>query len=341
MAELRKDPVIGRWVIIATERGRRPSEFIQEPRRTREGFCPLCEGNEDKTPPEVFAIRQNNSPPNTPGWLLRVVSNKFPALRVEGELNREGDGVYDKMNGLGAHEVIAETPRHEARLSDLPEEAVKNVLIAYRERMIDLTRDPRLRYVMVFKNEGAAAGASLEHSHSQIIALPIIPKRVQEELEGAKRFYQWRERCLFCDIIKQELSQRKRVISENDGMVAIAPFASRFPFETWILPKNHSACYTHTDATQMANLASLLSDILRRMDRTLTNPPYNYVLHTVCNRNGENDFYHWHIEVIPKLTEVAGFEWGTGFYINPTPPEEAAQFLSEANPPKTGSGDDS
>ena len=180
MPELRKDPIHGRWVIISTERGRRPSDFAPEERRSTGGFCPLCEGNEDKTPPEIVAFRNDGTPPNSPGWSLRVVPNKVPALRIEGDLNREGDGIYDKMNGIGAHEVVVETPLHQETLTSLPTKAVENVLLAYRVRIIDLRRDSRLRSIMVFKNHGIAAGASLEHSHSQIIALPIVLRRVIE-----------------------------------------------------------------------------------------------------------------------------------------------------------------
>jgi len=199
MPELRRDPIHGGWVIISTERSRRPSDFAPEARKTVGGFCPLCEGNEDRTPPEVFAFRENGTVPNSPGWSLRVVPNKFPALRIEGELNREGEGMYDKMNGIGAHEVVIETPRHFESLSTLPLKAVEYVLLAYRERIIDLRRDSRLRYVMVFKNYGVAAGASLEHSHSQIIALPIVPTRVREEIQGAKNYFDYKHRCVYCD----------------------------------------------------------------------------------------------------------------------------------------------
>ena len=332
MPELRKDPIIGRWVIISTERGRRPSEFFPEKIKTRDGFCPLCEGNEDKTPPEVFAIRENSSQPNSPGWKLRVVPNKFPALRVEGTLNREGEGLYDKMNGVGAHEVVIETPKHDETLSTLPIDEVIKVLTAYRERISALTRDPRVRYVLVFKNHGADAGASLEHSHSQIIALPVVPKRVAEEIDGARAYYQYKDRCIFCDIIRQEMGHKARMIEENKVAIALAPFASRFPFETWILPKNHNAYFHHTQEAQFEDVASLLSDALKRIDSTLPRSPYNFMLHTAPSNERDEDFYHWHIEIIPKLTKVAGFEWGTGFYINPTPPEEAAKYLREAQP---------
>lgn len=330
MPELRKDPIHGRWVIISTERGRRPSDFVLEERKSIGGFCPLCEGNEDRTPPEVFAFRDNGTPPNSPGWTLRVVPNKFPALRIEGELNREGEGIYDKMNGIGAHEVVIETPNHHEILTTLPLKAVENVLRAYRERIIDLRRDQRLRYILVFKNYGVAAGASLEHSHSQIIALPIIPRRVGEEIEGSKNYFQYKDRCVFCDIIRQELRKRSRVINENKSFLSIAPFASRFPFETWILPKTHHPSFEYMESSQYELAAQILSDTLQRIYQVLDDPPYNYIIHTSSFPEVDRDHYHWHFEIIPKLTKVAGFEWGTGFYINPTPPEEAAEYMREA-----------
>jgi len=330
MPELRKDPIHGRWVIISTERGRRPSDFVVEQHKPVGGFCPLCEGNEDKTPPEVLAFRGDGTPPNSQGWSLRVVPNKFPALRIEGQLNREGEGIYDKMNGIGAHEVLVETPLHQETLATLPPKAVENVLWAYRERMIDLQRDPRLRYVLVFKNHGVAAGASLEHSHSQLIALPIVPRRVSEEIEGARSYFQYKERCVFCDIIRQEIQQKARVISENQMFVSIAAFASRFPFETWILPKKHHSHFEHMEPLEYEQAAQILSDTLRRMNQVLNNPPYNYIIHTSSFSDTADNHYHWHFEIMPKLTKVAGFEWGTGFYINPTPPEEAAGYLREA-----------
>ena len=328
MPELRRDPIHGRWVIISTERSRRPSDFTPEERRPIGGFCPLCEGNEDRTPPEVLAFRDNGTPPNSPGWMLRVVPNKFPALRIEGELNREGEGIYDKMNGIGAHEVVIETPRHYETLATLPLKAVENVLWAYRERIIDLRRDERLRYVLVFKNHGVAAGASLEHSHSQIIALPIIPTTVREEIEGSKNYFSYKDRCVFCDIIRQEPQQRHRVITENSSFVSIAPFASRFPFETWILPKIHHPSFEHTGSSLFQQAAQILSDTLQRLNQVLDDPPYNYIIHT-SSMEQDQDYYHWHVEIMPKLTKVAGFEWGTGFYINPTLPEEAAEYMRE------------
>jgi UDPglucose--hexose-1-phosphate uridylyltransferase len=329
MSELRKDPVLGRWVIIATERSRRPSDFEPEVRRPAGGFCPLCEGNEDKTPPEIIAFRNDGTPPNTPGWTLRVVPNKFPALRIEGDLGREGDGIYDKMNGIGAHEVVIETPRHSETLITLPLKAVENVLRAYRQRIVDLRRDRRFQYVLVFKNHGAAAGASLEHPHSQLIALPIVPKRVREEIEGAKNYFHYKDRCVFCDVIRQELQQKSRVVSENEFFVSITPFASSSPFETWILPKVHHPNFGFMESLPVQEAAQILQETLYRMDRVLDDPPYNYIIHSSPYPDVDRDYYHWHIEIIPKLTKMAGFEWGTGFFINPTPPEEAAEYMRE------------
>jgi UDPglucose--hexose-1-phosphate uridylyltransferase len=330
MPELRKDPILGRWVIIAAERGKRSSDFVRETQKDTGRFCPLCPGNEAKTPPEVYALRPDGSPPNSPGWRLRVVKNKFPALVADEQLEQTSTGVFEWMTGVGDHEVIVETPRHHARLSDLTIEEVADVILAYRERMRSLKKDPRFRFVMVFKNHGAAAGASLEHSHSQLVALPIVPKLVTEEMAGAKTYYDEHHRCLFCDIIKQEQAAETRIVEERGGMIVLAPFASRFPFETWIIPQDHSPSFEETE--DYAGLAHILLGILRTMDQILADPPYQFIIHTSPFEETDNPYYHWHLEIMPQLTTVAGFEQGTGFYINPTPPEEAAQYLREAFP---------
>jgi UDPglucose--hexose-1-phosphate uridylyltransferase len=330
MPELRKDPILGRWVIISSERGKRPTDFKEDKPRKKGGFCPFDPGNEGTTPPEILAYREAGTAANSAGWNLRVVPNKFPALQIEGELNKQGEGVFDKMNGIGAHEVIIETPLHDATISTMPLKDVENVLWAYRDRIIDLKKDLRFRYVLIFKNEGEAAGASLEHSHSQLIALPIVPKRVIEELDGAKQYYNYKERCVYCDIIRQEVSAGTRIVSENASFVAMEPYSPRFPFETWIMPKEHVSSFEDAKTHEFAELADMLQSTLRRLDKVLNIPPYNYILHTSPFREADNEYYHWHIEIIPKLTKVAGFEWGSGFYINPTAPEEAAKFLREA-----------
>jgi len=334
MPELRKDPIIGRWVIISTERGKRPTSFGRSEKKISPQACPFCPGNESATPREIIAYRKDGSEPNKPGWSLRVVSNKYPALRIEGELTREPEGIYDRMNGIGAHEVIIETPRHDCDLVDLSNQEIKDVLWAYRDRYLDLQRDHRFKYILMFKNQGEAAGASVEHSHSQLIATPIIPKRVAEELLGAKKYYDYKERCIFCDIIRQEITDQDRVIAETDSYFAFAPYASRFPFETWLMPKAHISNYVDTEIEMHDELAVILKDILARLREGLADPAYNYILHTAPVGDEYRDFFHWHMEIIPKLTKVAGFEWGTGFYINPTRPEDAAKFLRELTIPK-------
>ena len=329
MPELRKDPVVGRWVIISTERGQRPSDFRIEPVRAVGGNCVFCPGNEAKTPTEILAIRTPDSAPNGPGWSLRVVANKFPALRIEGDLEPSGEGLYDRMNGVGAHEVVIESPDHRATLATLPADTVADVLLAYRDRVVDLKKDPRFEYILVFKNHGAAAGASLEHPHSQLIATPIIPIMLTEELNGSSQYYRMKERCVWCDILHQERRSQRRMIVEANGFVAFAPFASRFPFETWILPTHHRSAFEETGVEELRGLAEVLGEFLRRMDRVLQHPPFNFMLHTAPLREGPLEHFHWHLEIIPKLTNVAGYEWGSGFFINPVLPEDAAAALRE------------
>jgi UDPglucose--hexose-1-phosphate uridylyltransferase len=331
--ELRKDAVTGRWVIISTDRRKRPYDFrLERPTVIGADYCPFCAGREEMTPPEVLAFRQNGGPPNSSGWDLRVVPNKFPALQVEGNLDREGEGMFDRMNGIGAHEVIIETPQHSKMLAEMSESEIEKVLWAFRERVLDLKRDIRFRYILIFKNHGAAAGATLEHSHSQLIALPIVPDFVRAELEGARQHFAAKERCVFCDIIRQETMAGRRVILENADVVAIAPYAPRFPFETWLLPRSHAARFEDASRAVYESLARMLKSVLQRMNRALEAPAYNLFIHNLPFSEPSGDFYHWHIELMPKVARTAGFEWGTGFYINPTSPEEAAQVLRAANP---------
>ena len=318
-------------MIIATDRAQRPDTFIRQPVSIQGGrFCPFCPGHESKTPPEVLAYRHNGAGANSGGWNLRVVPNKFPALRVEGEIERTGVGMYDQMSGVGAHEVLIETPEHQASLAELPEKRIEDLFWAFRDRVLDLKRDFRLRYFVLFKNHGEMAGATLEHTHSQLIALPVVPFAVLEEMKGARKHYDHHDRCVYCDILRQELDTAARLVQANEQFVAITPYAGRFPFETWILPRRHQSHFESADDSQMRGLAQVLKSVLLRLDQVLEKPAWNFVIHTSPVQEGPLDHYHWHIEIIPKLTRVAGFEWGTGFYINPTPPEEAAQFLRDA-----------
>jgi len=334
MPELRKDPIVGRWVIISTERGKRPSSFGDVSRRVAATMCPFCPGHESNTPPEILSYRDSATEPNQPGWHLRVIPNKYPALVIEGGLSREPEGIYDKMHGIGAHEVIIETDNHGHDIVDMDDRAVRDIFWAYKERMVDLERDHRFKYILVFKNHGEAAGASLEHAHSQLIATPIIPKRVAEEMEGARRYYSFKERCIFCDIIRQEIQEDVRVVADYDAFIAVQPFAPRFPFETWLIPKTHQSSYLELSDAEYIVLARAMKDTLLRLKIALNDPPFNYILHTRPVSNEPHEYYHWHFEIIPKLTKVAGFEWGSGFYINPTTPEAAAEFLKKIDPKK-------
>ncbi len=331
MPELRKDPIVGRWVIIATERAKRPHDF-KGTDQTLAGAdsCPFCEGKESKTPPEIVAYRDIHTAPNSKGWRIRVVPNKFPALQIEGNLDKLGDGMYDRMFGVGAHEVIIESPSHHVSLATLDEESIREVLWIYHDRLVDLKRDRRLVHPMLFKNVGAAAGASLEHTHSQLIVTPIIPITVQEEMNGALEFFQYRGRCIYCDMIRQEQANESRVVLDTPMFTAFCPYASRFPFETWIVPKAHSSHFENITKPAVDDLGTVLKTVLGKLETALDRPPYNYIIHTSPFDHPELAHYHWHIEVIPRLTKVAGFEWGSGFYINPVPPEDAARFLRDA-----------
>lgn len=329
MPDLRKDPIVGRWVIVAKSRAKRPHNFKSTPQLVPGSFCPFCEGHEAYTPPEIVAFRPAESAPNGGGWRVRVIPNKFPALEIEGDLNQRGDGIYDMMRGVGAHEVIIESPRHLLSTSNLSEAELIEVLWVYRDRLADLKKDRRLVYGMIFKNVGAAAGASLEHTHSQLIVTPIVPITVREEMAGSAEFHRYRGRCVFCDLVRQELATEKRIVLDSPGFLAVCPFASRFPFETWILPKPHASHFENIQKHGVEELARVMRRVIGNIETALDRPGYNYIIHTAPFDCQELAHYHWHIEIIPRLTQTAGFEWGSGFYINPVPPEDAAAFLRD------------
>ncbi|GIW80488.1 MAG: galactose-1-phosphate uridylyltransferase [Gemmatales bacterium] len=330
MPEFRKDPIVGRWVIIATERAKRPAvPKLEAANSTPARPCPFCAGNEEETPGEILAYRDPNTKANEPGWRVRVVPNKFPALQVEGDLNKCGEGIYDKMNGIGVHEVIIECPEHQVTIANLPEENFREIFWVYRDRLVDLKKDPRLVYGMLFKNTGSAAGATLEHTHSQLIVTPIVPISVWEEMTGSLEFFNYRGRCIYCDMIRQELSTDTRIVHDTPNFVSFAPFASRFSFETWVLPKHHNSHFENIQKTEVEELAGHFKTILMKLETALDRPAYNYIIHTAPFDTQALPHYHWHIEIIPRLARVAGFEWGTGFYINPIPPEQAACVLRE------------
>jgi UDPglucose--hexose-1-phosphate uridylyltransferase len=331
MPDLRKDPIVGRWVIVAEDRAKRPHDFDTAPRRRRKTTCPFCEGNEAETPGEILAYREPGSLADREGWRVRVVPNKFPALEMAGEPSRWSEGIHDAMRGVGVHEVIIESPRHLISTSELSESQIREVLWVYRDRLVALKQDPRLIYGMIFKNVGAAAGASLEHIHSQLIVTPIVPVGVWEEMTGSLEYHHYRGRCVYCDMIAQELAQRKRIVVDAPRFTAFCPFASRFPFETWIVPKTHSSHYENIREDEVDGLSGVLRQVIGRIEAALDRPAYNYIIHTAPFDTQELGHYHWHIEIMPSLTKAAGFEWGTGFYINSVPPEDAATLLREVD----------
>jgi len=332
MSELRRDPIGGRWVIVNTDAPMLPKDFEHDEARSgKPSVCPFCYGNESLAPAEIAAIRTPGTSPNTSGWQTRAIPNKFPALQVEGNIDRRGQGVYDLSNGVGAHEVIVETPYHNKDFPDLLVPEISGVFNLCCQRMLDLERDKRLKYILLFKNYGLAAGASLEHPHTQLIALPMVPKSVKEELEGAQKYYRYRERCIFCDMIRQEIDQQERIVLENRNFLAFCPFVSRFPFEIWIMPKRHTSLFSQTQGEEMADFSAILKTVIAKIKKLFGDTSYNFMIHSApMNSDGAAaESFHWHLEFMPKLTRIAGFEWGTGFYLVPTPPEVAAKFLRD------------
>ena len=324
MRQLRKDPLTERWVIV--EQDKPMLEFAVQPNVKSSKACPFCPGNEAMTPPEIFVYpKKGASKPSE--WQVRVVPNKFPALRIEETPDKSADGIYDRVGGFGAHEVIIENPVHEREFTDLGDDEAELVLRAYRDRCLDLRKDARLKSILIFKNYGREAGASMEHPHSQLIALPIVPSRVLGEIRGAQRHAEYTERCLFCDILKQEEQGGERTVCSEGGFTALAPFAARFPFETWVLPRAHEPSFDGLTDAGLRSLARVLKNVLGRLKKALGDPSYNFMIHTLPIGGKELDSFHWHVEIIPHLTRVAGFELGSGFYINPTPPELAAERL--------------
>ena len=330
MSQLRRDPITGRWIIVNYEKAIEPEEFSFEKvvKENNIEKCPFCPGNEKMTPPEIVAHR-NVGAPDTPGWTIRVVPNKYPALEATGELEKRGLGVFDRMNGIGAHEVIVDIPEHMRDVADISDDQAEEIIWSYISRSTDLRKDERFKYILIFRNYGKSAGASLEHPHSQLIALPIVPKRVNEELHSSMEYYSYKDRCVFCDILSQELSDKERIIEENDSFICFTPFVSRFPYETWIMPKRHESHFASLEKEEVRPLGVILRNNLKKLKKLLNDPPYNYIIHTSPINGHEKDYYHWHIEVMPKLVNVAGFEWGSGFYVNPVPPEVAAGNLKK------------
>lgn len=329
MPELRQDVVTGQWVVVATERAKRPTDFVKpcaavEPDDLEK--CPFCPGHERMTPLEVLAIRPSDGEPNTPGWQVRVFPNKYPAFETGEDQGPCGE-MFPRRPADGSHEVIVHSPDHYAGLATMPAEEVELVLRVYRHRYKVNCEDPHVKYVHIIVNHGRESGASLEHSHSQLFGVPLVPPLVAEELEGAARYAEAGGECIFCRIISDELSARERVVARNHEFVALAPFASKLPFEVWILPRRHSESFDTIDEGQLGEFAEILRDVLGRYLDKFDNPPFNYYIHTApCDGEGY-PYFHWHLEVVPKLTTPGAFELGTSMMINITAPESSASFL--------------
>jgi UDPglucose--hexose-1-phosphate uridylyltransferase len=322
MSELRKDPLLNRWIVIAPERAPLRSEF-RLAEVVEAAPCPFCPGHEHLTPTDI----RRSADTSGQGWSLRVVPNRVPLLRVEGDLHRRQDGPLEAIAGIGAHEVIIESPDHAADLGDLSEQQVEGVLWAWSERLRDLSQDIRLLTGLIFRNRGAAAGARLAHPHSQLIALPIVPPRVSAELTGAAAYFQAQRRCGYCDLIQRELPSGPRLVLQNERAVAVAPWASRVPFETLVLPRTHGASFESEPREVIAGVAALLRRVVRRLMVALERPAWTLVLHTAPLRDPRVGHYHWHLEIAPVFAQPGGFESGSGCHVNPVPPEEAAAVL--------------
>ncbi len=330
MPELRQDPLTGIWVMISPERKKRP-QYLDLSRKfnLKSDICPFCERNEYMTPPEIYAVRKDNSEANKTGWKLRVVPNKYPALSAKEELNKIEDQIYNKMNGVGAHEVIIESDSHDIGIDEMEVEQIKQIFVSYKRRILGLKRDKRFKYIQVFKNHGIEAGSSIHHPHSQIIALPVIPSKVMDRLSNTKNYFKLHNRCLFCDILDYERSYNKRVLFENRDFIVFASYAPKFPFELIICPIKHTSSYERTPDKNFMSLAEILKQTMKKMGKVLDNPAYNLLLHNSPFIKNCEPYFHWYVELIPIISGTGGFELATNCYINPIPPEESIQILEK------------
>jgi len=330
MGELRQDIVTGLWVVVATERALRPTDFqkpcvVETPDESEK--CPFCPGHEIMTPLEVLAIRPDDGEPNAPGWQVRVVPNKFPAFHM-GEDTAPSEPLWPRRPADGSHEVIIHSPSHSESLGTMLPEEVELVLRVYRHRYRSNADDPHIRCVHIIVNHGREAGASLEHSHSQLFGMPVVPPLLQQELAGASWHHSRQGECVFCRMVTAELEISRRVIAKNRSFVAIAPFASRLPYEVWIVPRAHQESFDMITDPELEEFALMLREVLGAYRDKFGDPPYNYYIHSAPTDGTEYPYYHWHMELVPKLTTTGGFELGTSMMINVTTPEHAADYLT-------------
>jgi UDPglucose--hexose-1-phosphate uridylyltransferase len=336
MPEIRQNPTTKEWVIVAVERAKRPEDFVHTQAKTQappfSEDCPFCPGHEDRTPPEIVSNRSGNG-----DWTIRVVPNRYPALASKGKgmpkwerVREEGSDLFRWMPGFGKHEVIIETPVHNASFGRIEDEKALEILTMYHARYSALSEDKRFKLITIFRNYGRDAGTSLEHPHSQIVATPIVPLHIRHRLEEATRFYDDNGACVFCKLIEYEKEAKDRIVLEDENFIVIEPFASRSPFETWIIPHAHRSTFGELDLSELPGFARILNRVFERFVKLLHDPSYNLVIQTAPLSEVGADYYHWHVKIFPRMTTPAGFELGTGVYINTVVPEAAAKYLRNA-----------
>lgn len=328
MSVIRQDPTTKEWVILATERGRRPHEFSGGDRArstmAQDPDCPFCRGNEAMTPAPTLTFET----PDGTGWTTRVIPNKFAALRLAGEPRRTEHGrLFREMAGVGVHEVIIETPVHNLPMPLMEEAELERILHAYQARYRALREDPRLKYVIIFRNHGETAGTSLVHPHSQLVATPIAPSLIRRKYDVAISHFDDTGRCLYCDVAEEERVAKQRMLIETNEFVVFHPFASRVPYETWILPTRHQPSFGQAAPEELAALSRVLRRVLRSLFDALGNPDFNLIVHSAPTEDETKAYYLWHIQVLPRLSAIAGFELGSGIYITTMSPEETAAFM--------------
>ena len=326
MPQFRKDPFGPTWVIISPERGLLASDFgSAAPKSAR---CPLCPGGDWGE--EVRALRPSTSALGAPDWRARVLRHAGTDAHFSGAraFEPQGSPLFTHAPSSGVQELVVEHPEHAMRMSDMPREHLTNLFRLYRERLEHLASRPGIRHVQLVRNVGRAAGAAFEHPHGLLLALPVTNRWLIEERTAAGDHFARHGRCLFCDVLEAELEHKARLLSHNEAFLAFAPYASKTPFEVWILPREHGSAFSGVTVNTLPLLGDILQSVLGAVNGALNSPPYNMILHTLPK--GGDEGYHWHMKLLPRLTARTGFDWGSGFYVNPTPPEDAARFLREA-----------
>jgi UDPglucose--hexose-1-phosphate uridylyltransferase len=328
MPELRHNVLTREWVIIATERAKRPHEFAGkvDGKRVNPPYvpsCPFCPGNEEMTPPATLVIPDNGS------WHVRVTPNKFAALSYDGERQRSFEGIRRTVTGVGVHEVIIESPDHSKSTALLKDSQVETLIDAYLDRFNFASQDPRVEQVTIFKNHGLAAGTSLEHPHSQIIGSPVITSQIRDRMINALRHFDEFGECIYCRVLDVELSEKSRIVMETEHFVTFVQFAALTPFSMLIMPRRHMSCFSEITDAEAADLAGILRRTLAKLYYGLMDPDFNYTIRTGPREAFGVKYFHWYLSIIPRLTKVAGFELGSGMFINPSLPEENASFLRE------------